>query len=141
MIRRHETTILLGEGADARPVTLREITPGQALLFHRAALGGAERAAALQSAADVADLLVGDADAKLQLLAACASLGDEVYELGAAAFMRLWRAFEEVNAPFLDELALRLQSGSQGLPLHNITHGPTHGPNPAGSTSPDSARP
>jgi hypothetical protein len=139
MIRRHETTIIMGEDADARSVTVREITPGQALLFHKAVLAGpagADAGVALDSAAAVADLLVGDTDVKLQLLASCTSLGDEVYELGAAAFMRLWRGFEEVNTPFLDELAQKLRQGAQTLAA--AERAPSEAPD---STRPDSARP
>jgi hypothetical protein len=140
MIQRHETTVLLGEGAEARPVVLREITPGQALLFHRAALGVVE-GRALDSAAAVADLLVGDVDARLALLEQCSSLGQEVHELGGAAFLGLWRAFEEVNAAFLDELVLRLKRPKAGDAPAPSEQGEASGQKAPGSTSAASAAP
>ena len=134
MIRRHETTILFGQDTDARPVVVREITPGMASLFHKVVLGGLECGQAPGSAAAVADLIVGDADAKLTLLAGCTSLGEEVNELGATAFMLLWECFEEVNASFLDALARRFHQGAPQGPSAIDLPG-------ADSTSSDSARP
>lgn len=110
MIRRLEKEIILGDGADATPVTIREVTPGQAIAFNEAIFGAVKGEAERPSA--ITDLIIGNPELKLTLLEQCTSLGAEVHELGAFSFLRLWGEFEEVNAPFLAELLGRLRKGA-----------------------------
>ncbi len=109
---RHGKTVELQVNGHARRVMVREITPLLAERLHAVILSGVEQGDAPITAKDVADLIVGDARGKLELLQECSDLGPEVQDLGGHAFMLLWRAFEEVNAPFLELLG---QAMTQGL--------------------------
>ncbi len=113
MIRRKSVTILVGDGDEALTVEVREVTPGLCELFHKAMLGGISAGAQLDNAAALADMLVGDTATRLELLEACTSLGAQVHELGAAAFLQLWQALEEVNAPFFGLLLERMRQASR----------------------------
>jgi hypothetical protein len=109
---RHGKTVELQVNGHTRLVMVREITPLLAERLHAVILSGMEQGDAPITAKDVADLMVGDARGKLELLQECSDLGPEVQDLGGHAFMLLWRAFEEVNAPFLELLG---QAMTQGL--------------------------
>lgn len=109
---RQELTACIGLVPETREVVVREITPLQAEKLHRVLLEGLEKNAQGITARELADLMVGDAGLKLELLQQCSDLGQEIHDLGALAFMQLWEAFEEVNAPFLERLAGMLQSGA-----------------------------
>lgn len=109
---RHGKTVELHVNGATRLVMVREITPLLAERLHAVILSGVERGDAPITAKDLADLMVGDARGKLELLQECSDLGPEVQDLGGHAFMLLWRAFEEVNAPFLELLG---QAMTQGL--------------------------
>lgn len=109
---RHGKTVELHVNGAKRLVRVLEITPLLAERLHAVILSSVEQGDAPITARDVADLMVGDARGKLELLQECSDLGPEVQELGGQAFMLLWRAFEEVNAPFLELLG---QAMTQGL--------------------------
>ncbi len=109
---RHGKVVELSVNGHTRRVTVLEITPLLAERLHAVILSGVEQGEAPITTKDVADLIVGDARGKLELLQECSDLGPEVQDLGGHAFMLLWRAFEEVNAPFLELLG---QTMTQGL--------------------------
>lgn len=109
---RKELTVSIGHEPDVVRTVVREITPLQAEKLHRIVLGALETAGERVTARELADLLVGDAHCKLELLQECCELGEQVRELGALAFMQLWEAFEEANAPFLERLAGMLRTSA-----------------------------
>jgi len=109
---RQEKEVMLGVENGLRRAVVREITPLLAGKLHQVVLGALDTAGEALTARELADLLVGDAALKLELLQDCCDLGPEVRELGGLAFLQLWEAFEEVNAPFLERLAATLRASA-----------------------------
>lgn len=120
MLRRQKVVTLdtlptiEGGQQESLGVLVREITPLLAPLLHKAVLGAigsseeSENGPKTLSMRDVADMLLGDPELKLQLLEACCDLGEEVRNIGGYTFLQLWEGFEEVNAPFLERLVASL---------------------------------
>ncbi len=108
---RNEKTVELQVNGHSRRIVVREITPLLAEKLHAVVLSGVEQGREALTAKGLADIMVGDARGKLDLLRHCSDLGEEVHELGGHAFMLLWSAFEEVNTPFLELLARTMARG------------------------------
>lgn len=113
---RQEQSVTLGREPDTLQTRVREITPLLAEKLHHVVLGVLEDTRESITPRELADLMVGDAGLKLELLQECCDLGEKVHELGAMAFLQLWQAFEEINGPFLERLAGMLRQSARNLP-------------------------
>ena len=123
---RAQTSVTLPPGGAT--VLVREITPLLAQKLHSVLLDGLETPHKDVTAKDLANLLVGNARLKLELLQECCDLEQEVHSLGALAFMRLWQAFEEVNTPFLEHLGNLLQRAAPRQPEMEQAQNPQASP-------------
>ncbi len=92
-------------------ITVREITPDLAETLYRAVLDQVE-GRDIATMADVVRLVVGNTEQRMRIVEECTDLEAPRERLGASAFMELWDAIEEVNAPFFEVMNKRFQTAA-----------------------------
>lgn len=107
---REQKTVTIGQGDEALPVVVKEVTAFEAGLINKAVLD-VDPGKKFKTVAEVANVILGDMAVKAKLLAECTSLGEEVNDLGGTVFLDLWDAFVEVNQSFFAAMIRRMGRG------------------------------